>query len=223
MSKFSIVVRTLTDVASATAATTWFCAQEKCGPKALQSVPTDIGLVMIPLDILRLSLREADDPVQLRLTLADRALSGIGDVLLAKRQEIPGFLAFLAAQTIKSFIGGRRSKFGRNKLPFVLYGLAATGYTAWIWRKIEDPAMRPAALLYAGTISVAAAQFASAAMDADTGEQRLKWTLAAIGGGMQFVSDAVLGYNFFVKMLPHGEAIVMSTYWGGTVLQGEAI
>lgn len=161
-----------------------------------------------------------------QLMMVGFGLSSLGDVNLGLQKEalqIPGFLAFLVAQAVNTAAFAQRTPFGARKAPFVVYLSVASAYVAWLWPRIKDPVMRSPAAVYAFSIALMAAQAAAAWMDAPNAETARYWKRSAIGGALQFVSDGVLGYNFFVEKLPAGDALVMAPYWTSQLLHASSL
>lgn len=186
-----------------------------------------LGMSMVPqIGIWAAGRESLAGDREKQLLMAGFGLSSLGDIGLGLEKEelqIPGFLAFLAAQTVNTVALAERTPFGARKSPFAVYLSVASAYVAWLWPRIKDPIMRPAAAVYAFSIAFMAAQAAAAWMSAPDAETAKHWKRSAIGGALQFASDGVLGYNFFVKKLPGGDALVMAPYWASQLLYAASL
>jgi len=147
--------------------------------------------------------------------LAGLALSWLGDVALLWPQGfLAGLVAFLLAHLAYLWTFTRRAGFAAWPVVFVGYFAVAGGIAAWIWPGVPGP-MRVPVLLYVGCLASMAAQAAvqwrvlRAAGDAAAAGA----LLAAIGGALFVVSDALLAINRFRSPLPAASLWILASYW----------
>lgn len=147
--------------------------------------------------------------------LAGLALSWVGDVALMFPQGfLAGLVAFLLAHLAYLWTFTRRARLAAMVAPFVGYLLVAGAIAAWIWPGVPGP-MRVPVLLYVACLAAMAAQAAvqwrvlQAAGDAAAAGARL----AAVGGALFVVSDALLAINRFHTPLPASSLWILSSYW----------
>lgn len=207
-----------------TTAALWTAAMY--GKGAVPRQLSKVGLTVVPQLMLFANGRKPlATKREKQLMMAGFGLSALGDISLGTVEagQVPGFAAFLAAQTVNTVALTERAPFAVRKGPFAAYLAVATAYTAYMWPRIKDPAMKPATAVYALSIALMAAQATVAAQCAPTRQTRKYWSRSAVGGALQFFSDAVLGYNLFVKKLPAGDALVMYPYWLAQLLYASSL
>ncbi len=142
----------------------------------------------------------------------------LGDVnlLFPARFFLPGLVSFLLAH-LAYIIGFTRAGLPANPLAWlILVGVAAAG--AWVFSRISAGLSRTDAgrklLLPVSVYSIAISlMLASAWLRLfQPSIPPLSAACSAAGATLFFISDSVLAYNRFVRLTPHHDLLVMSTY-----------
>lgn len=141
----------------------------------------------------------------------------LGDVFLM----LPGvyFLAGMGAFALAhvfTIIGFNQTELIPN-LWVVLPLLAIAGAFIWLTGRVRDglktrdeAQMIVPVMAYAVILSLMFLAAVSTLFRPDWPFQAA--ILASLGGGLFFLSDSILAYNRFVRSLPHGDILVMTTY-----------
>ncbi|UXI67980.1 lysoplasmalogenase [Tahibacter amnicola] len=139
-----------------------------------------------------------------------------GDVFLMLPGDwfVFGLASFLCAHVAYLVAFTRDSAFGRPLWPFAAYAILAGGVLSWLWPDLP-PDLRIPVVAYVAVLAAMASQAASRRISA-AGVPGT-W-LAALGGGVFVVSDALLAIDRFQGGLPAGRAWVLSAYWTAQVL-----
>lgn len=186
-----------------------------------------VGLLVVPQVMWWAAKRKPlSTPLEKKLMMVGFGLSTIGDACLSLLQAglMPGIGAFMGAQVINTAAFCQRAPFAARKAPFVTYLSLAAGYVWFMWPHLGSPILKVGIALYAASIALMAAQATAAAMWAGKGTKaRRYWQRAAIGGALQFLSDAILGYNLFVAPLPAAAALVLLPYWASQALYAASL
>lgn len=158
--------------------------------------------------------RGAAEPRLRRLVLLGLGLSLVGDVALLWPKEgfLPGLIAFLLAHLayVAAFCTVRR--FGSERLPFVAYAAIAGLILALLWPGVPS-GLRVPVVAYVLCLASMAAQAAVAWRAARGTADVQRWRLAAIGGALFVVSDALLATNKFAAPLPLAPLWILASYW----------
>ena len=142
--------------------------------------------------------------------LAGLGFSAIGDAFLMQKRDffIAGLGSFLVAHLFYLWAFTAGSRFGRKRVPFIIYGATGTTLVWSLWSHIP-PALRVPVGLYAVVISVMAAQASSRALlSPDRGT-----ILAAIGAALFVISDSVLALGRFGHGFDNGGTILLASYF----------
>ena len=160
--------------------------------------------------------RGARGDARRRAILAGLGLSLLGDVALLWPQQgfLPGLVAFLLAHLAYLWAFTRGQRLAAKPLPFAAYALVAAGVLTWLWPGVPA-GLRLPVLAYVLALAVMAAQAGSAWLaqrDGPAGPARLAG-LAAAGGALFMLSDALLAVNRFHSPLPLAGLWILASYW----------
>lgn len=166
------------------------------------------------LVIAHAARRAGDTGVRRRWVLAGLVLSLAGDVALLWPQQgfVPGLLAFLLAHLCYLVAFTRSARLAAEPLAFAAYALVAGAVLSFLWPGVP-PALRPPVLAYVVALAAMAAQAACWWWRARGTGLEAPARLAAVGGALFVVSDALLATNKFQGPLPYASVWVLSTYW----------
>ncbi len=142
------------------------------------------------------------------------ALSLAGDVLLIPEGLfVFGLVAFLLAHLAYLFAFTRAARLAARWLPFVVVAAIAVAIVAKLWGGLP-PALRVAVLAYVAVLGAMCAQAITVALVTGTPRARL----AALGGVLFLVSDALLAINRFHTPLALAPLLVLGTYYPAQLL-----
>lgn len=158
--------------------------------------------------------RAGDSPARRRWVLAGLVLSLVGDVALLWPQQgfVPGLVAFLLAHLCYLVAFTRGVRFAAQPLAFVAYALVAGGVLSLLWPGVPGALHVPVAA-YVVALAAMAAQAACWWWRARGGEIEAHAKLAAVGGALFVLSDALLATNKFQGPLAFASVWVLVTYW----------
>ena len=158
--------------------------------------------------------RAGDSPARRRWVLAGLVLSLAGDVALLWPQQgfVPGLVAFLLAHLCYLAAFTRGVRFAVQPLAFVAYALVAGGVLSLLWPGVPG-ALRVPVVAYVVALATMAAQAACWWWQARGGAAEAHARLAAVGGALFVVSDALLATNKFQGPLAYASVWVLATYW----------
>lgn len=193
---------------------------------ALGLLPGALVFVAKPLTTIAIIAwawpRGAAEPMLRRLVLLGLVLSLAGDIALLWPKEgfLPGLVAFLLAHLAYIAAFCTRARFAARRLPFVAYGAVAGLILALLWPGVPA-GLRGPVLAYVLCLASMAAQAAvvwrvvggSAETTHETANEAPRWRLAAIGGALFVVSDALLATNKFAVPLPLAPLWILASYW----------
>jgi len=149
-----------------------------------------------------------------RLVLLGLVLSLAGDVALLWPQQgfLPGLIAFLLAHLAYIAAFCQPQRLAAKPLPFVAYALVAGVILALLWPGVPG-ALRLPVVAYVLCLASMAAQAAGVWLVARDTAAAARWRLAAIGGALFVVSDALLATNKFASPLPLASLWILASYW----------
>lgn len=161
---------------------------------------------------------------QRRWLLIGLGFSLAGDIALLWPQQgfLPGLVSFLVAHLAYLVAFTRESPLAARKAPFVAYALLAGAILAFLWGGIPS-ALRWPVLAYVVCLAAMAAQTAVVWQLArgQAGERRA--SLAALGGFLFMVSDALLAINRFHTPLPASSLWILASYWSAQWLLASSL
>lgn len=137
-------------------------------------------------------------------------LSTVGDIALMLPVDafVVGLAAFLLAHIAYLVAFTARARLFARAWPFVAYASIAAGVLAVLWPHLPA-ALRVPVMAYVAVLASMAAQ--AAAVWRVRGHRA--GMLAAIGGAVFVVSDAVLAIDRFAAPFAHAQVAVLATYW----------
>jgi len=146
--------------------------------------------------------RGADAPARRRWIRVGLGLSLAGDVALLwpVRGFLPGLVAFLLAHLAYIVAFTRGVRFAAWPAAFAAYAVVAGAILWALWPGIPD-ALRVPVLAYVACLATMAAQASCVGR------------LAALGGALFVVSDALLATHKFAAPLPLSALWILATYW----------
>jgi uncharacterized membrane protein YhhN len=155
--------------------------------------------------------RGADLLARQRWVRAGLLLSLAGDVALLWPVQgfLPGLVAFLLAHLAYIVAFTRGVRFAARPVAFAAYAVVAGGILWWLWPGIP-PALRVPVLAYVVCLATMAAQATAVGR------------LAALGGALFVVSDALLAANKFAAPLPLSALWILASYWAAQSLIANA-
>ncbi|WP_181178966.1 lysoplasmalogenase [Methylibium rhizosphaerae] len=155
-----------------------------------------------------------DTGVRRRWVLAGLVLSLAGDVALLWPQQgfLPGLVAFLLAHLCYLVAFTRGVRLAAQPLAFAAYALVAGAVLSFLWPGVPAPLQLPV-LAYVVALAAMAAQAACWWWHARGSGLDARARLAALGGALFVLSDALLATDKFQGPLPHASVWVLSTYW----------
>ena len=158
--------------------------------------------------------RGHDEPRLRRLVLLGLVLSLAGDVALLWPKEgfLPGLIAFLLAHLAYIAAFCLPERFAAKRTPFVAYALVAGIILALLWPGVPG-GLRLPVVAYVLCLASMAAQAAVVWRTAQGTSDEGRWRLAAIGGALFVLSDALLATNKFAAPLPLAPLWILATYW----------
>jgi uncharacterized membrane protein YhhN len=154
------------------------------------------------------------EPRLRRLVLIGLVLSLAGDVALLWPQQgfLPGLIAFLLAHLAYIAAFCQPQRFAGRRAPFVAYALVAGVILALLWPGVPG-GLRAPVVAYVLCLASMAAQAAVVWLAARGTAAEARWRLAAIGGALFVVSDALLATNKFASPLPLASLWILASYW----------
>lgn len=147
-------------------------------------------------------------------------LSTLGDVFLMLSPDwfVHGLASFLLAHLAYLVALTRRARLGVVLWPFAAYAVVAGAVLAILWPSLPAP-LRVPVVIYVAVLAGMAAQAAAVWR-----HRRGRATaLAAWGGGVFVLSDAVLAIDRFAAPFAAASAVVLSAYWIAQVLIGLSV
>lgn len=151
--------------------------------------------------------RGADAPARRRWVRAGLLLSLAGDVALLWPVQgfLPGLVAFLLAHLAYIVAFTRGVRFAARPLAFAAYAVVAGAILWALWPGVPA-ALRVPVLAYVVCLATMAAQAAAVGR------------VAALGGALFVVSDALLATHKFAAPLPLSALWILATYWAAQTL-----
>jgi uncharacterized membrane protein YhhN len=158
--------------------------------------------------------RGRDQPRLRRLVLLGLVLSLAGDIALLWPKEgfLPGLIAFLLAHLAYVAAFCMPQRFAAKAAPFVAYAFVAGVTLALLWPGVPG-GLRLPVIAYVLCLASMAAQAAGVWLAVRGTAQADRWRLAAIGGALFVVSDALLATNKFAAALPLASLWILASYW----------
>lgn len=144
------------------------------------------------------------------------AVSLCADIAIG-RSFIVGLAIFLLAHIVYLVAFIPKISFKAYGVSIAAYGLIAAGIASHLMAGASAQGLLVPVLVYIGCITLMAATLAAAAA-----RQRGQFVWAAIGGGLFFISDAIIGITKFTQDFAYSGIAVLITYWLAQLLIASA-
>ena len=121
---------------------------------------------------------------------------------------VAGLALFLVAHVLYMMAFVKRTSLTAFILPLLFYGVVAIGVGQSLLPSAHDQGLMWPVIVYISVVTLMATMLGAAGI-----RQQGAYLRAAIGGGLFFVSDTVIGVTKFLQDFPYSSVVILSTYW----------